>query len=224
MDYLQIGTKLVSGFILLFLSAKIMGRQQISQVSLFDFISAMVLGEIIGNALYDQNVSIFFVILNLALWAVMKRLVEIITLRSVRVRVWLTGKPAIVIRDGQIDVKEMRRHHIDLHQLLLMIRERQIFSLSEVQYAIFEHDGRLTVMKKPELQTPTLKDMKLPTTPAFLPFSVVIDGEILPGNLAMAGVDETWLREELRRQGYPNSKQVLYAEMVGEKQLYVPKS
>lgn len=221
MNLLHTSTKLTAGFILLILTTKIMGRQQLSQVSLFDFISAMVLGEIIGNALYDPDTGLGFVIVNLTLWTGLKLFIEWLTLKSTKIRTVLDGKPSILIRHGQIDIKELRKNHLNIHKLLLMIREWEIFSLAEVEYAIFETDGRLSVMKKPGFQTPTIQDLNLPHPTNQLPATVIIDGEILQENLHLCGIEEQWLITELRKQGYYDPARIIYAEYLGNQQLFI---
>lgn len=222
MSIFHVGLKLFLGYIFLYATTKLLGREQLSQVSLFDFISAIILGEIIGNALYDRNVSFWFVIANLVLWTIMKVITEIVELKtSVKIRAILDGKPSVLIRQGQIDMGQLRKNRLHIQQLMLMIREWGVFSLSQVEYAIMETDGRLTVIKKPEYQNPTYKDLNLPTPPTGLPFAVIIDGQILKHNLQLVNENELWLREELRKQGYPDISKIVYTEITEDHQVKV---
>lgn len=221
MNFMSVYIKLILGFLLLFIATKIMGRQQLSQVTLFDFISAVILGEIIGNALYDPDINLIHVIGNLLLWVSLKIAIEIAILKSINLRVFFDSRPAIIINKGEIDRKQLRKNRLTVHQLLMMIRENGIFTLSEIEYAILESDGKLSVMKKSEYQTPTMKDLQLPTKPDFLPRAVIIDGIYIKENLQLTGVTKEWIKDKLAEQGYLNPKKVLYAEVKNKKNLFV---
>lgn len=220
----HVAIKLTVGYILLFITTKIIGRQQLSQISIFDFISAMVLGEILGNSLYDPKISLLFVIMNLVLWTVLKYGTETIADKFINLRGFLEGKPTVIIRNSKIDKKALKNNKLNIHQLLMLIRQQGVFHLSQVQDAILEINGQLTVIKKAEFENPTRQDMNITVEPNPLPYPVVVQGTILKENLQYAGVDEIWLKEELRKKGYPDVSKVTYVEISGAEGLFILES
>ncbi|MCK4261322.1 MAG: DUF421 domain-containing protein [Halanaerobiales bacterium] len=220
MNYLHTATKLILGYAFLFLSTKMIGKQQISQTSLFDFISAMVLGEIIGNALYNHQLSFWYVLMNLIIWVFLKYITEKIILKSVKLRSLLDGKPSILIHNGEIDQKQLKKNNLSIHQFSMMMRESGIFSINEVQYALLENNGQLSIMKKPEYQNPTIQDLNLPVKSQSLPIIMIADGEILKENLTTYKVNESWLKKELEKKGY-QIKEVIYAEMTEDQKITI---
>ncbi len=221
MEFFHSALEIVIGFILLFLATKLLGKEQISQISSFDFISAMVLGEIIGNALYDPEVGVWFMVMNMVIWVFLKLAFEKISLKFLTMRPILESKPNVVIRDGKIDINELKKSQLHLNQLLMMVREKSNCSLAEVDYAILETDGKLTVIKKPEFRNPTLKDLNLAPKPTSLPIPLIIDGIVLAENLHLAGVDDEWLHEHMRKLGHFNPQQIIYAEITEERELFI---
>ncbi|WP_077211224.1 DUF421 domain-containing protein [Bacillus dakarensis] len=223
MDFFEILIELVFGFFALLLLTKMLGRTQITQITAFDFISAIVLGELVGNALYDNETGIGKVLFAVAIWGLLIFSTEMITQKSRKFRRVLEGEPSIVIRKGKIDYKILKGAHLDLNQLQHLLRSKDIFSVTECEYAILETDGKLSVLKKPNFASVTAADLNLPLNSVTLPVTVVLDGEILFDNLKMINWDTTKLLSELKSNGVHSVKEVLYAEWQEGKPLHVQK-
>ncbi|MDN4071212.1 DUF421 domain-containing protein [Paenibacillus vini] len=212
MDFEQIAFKLIVGFVGLWLLTRFLGKKEISQLTPFDFVSSLMLSELVGNTVYQEDVKFSHLLFSLLLWGVLSYLFEKVTQYAKRARGVLDGKPSILIRDGEVDLNELKKNSLDFDQLRMLLRQHDVFFIREVAYAIFEANGSLSVMKKPDEETVTRQDLGLETKSAHLSYSLIEDGEINQEHLNLIGKKETWLREELTQQGCKDPKDVAYAE------------
>jgi uncharacterized membrane protein YcaP (DUF421 family) len=221
--YLSIAVELTVGFASLFIVTKLQGKAQFSQITPFDFISAILLGELVGNAIYDHEVKLGEILFAVVLWGVLVYVTELVTQKFMGTRKLLEGEPNIVIRKGQIKYDALKRAKMDINQLQSMIRQQGYFSLREVEYAIIETNGMVSVLPKPEYDTPKNSDMNINAQKPSLPINLIIDGEIVLNNLKEVGFDEQWLKRELEKQKIQHYKEVLFAEWMQNEPLYVLK-
>ncbi|GAA3406032.1 DUF421 domain-containing protein [Paenibacillus hodogayensis] len=212
MDYMWITIKLATAFIGLWIMARLLGKKEISQLTPFDFISSLMLSELVGNTIYDREASLPMLLYALALWMFLSLALE----KAVQLLPWLSvplsGRPDIIIRNGVIDVRAMKRNKLDMHQVGMMLREQSVFSVTEVAYAIFETNGNLSVMKMPGIDNPTREEMGVPAKPADLAFIVMDQGYIQQDTLREIGRDQAWLLALLKEQGIISPRDVWYAE------------
>lgn len=223
MSYVDIIFELVVGYIALFITVKFLGKTQLSQITPFDFISALVLGDLLSSAVFDEGAGILKILLAIGVWGFLIYITEMLTQKSRKMRHLFEGKPSMIINRGKIDWREMKKNRLDLDQLKQMLRSKDVFSLEEVEYAIFENSGGISILKIPEAETPTCKDLKINAEQKTIPLTIISDGEILEENLKQAGLDENWLYKELDKGGVKNPKEVCYAEWQTGKSLYFQK-
>lgn len=209
------------GFVALFLLTKVLGKTQISQLTAFDFIAAIVMGELVGNALFDEKAGLFEIGYVVVLWGVLLYIVEIITQKFKGSRYVLEGKPSIIIHKGKLIRKEMKKNKVDIGEVLHLLRAKDTFSIQEVEYAIMETDGTLSVLKKSAYQPTVKSDVKAPPTDVNLSATLITDGEIIRDNLQEFNLSIDWLYDELKKQGYEKPEDVFYAEYVKDKPLFL---
>lgn len=212
MTYAYIVLELAVGLLLLFAMTKLLGKTQLSQVTPFEFISALVLGELVGNAIYDRDIGLGQITFAVVVWAILLFTIEKVELKVLSWRGVLEGNPSIVVRHGVADRNELKKNKMTLNQLQNMLREKDVFSIREVEYAILESNGTLSVMKKSDYMNPTRQDFQMPVTAASLPISVIIDGTVQEDNLRQYGYDLNWLNKQLKSFGYAQPKDVFLAE------------
>ena len=212
LDFYSVTIELLVGFFSLLLVTNILGKPQISQLTPFHFISALVLGELLGNAVYDKEISIKYVVYAIALWGSLLFLVELLTQKVKRTRNFFQGSPSVLIRRGQIDYQELKKNRMDLNELLSLMRQKDVFSLREVEYAVLELNGSLSILKKSNYDLISRQDLQLSEKPVYLPSALIMDGEIIQDNLDNFGLPVTWLAEQLRTKGYKDAQDILYAE------------
>lgn len=209
------------GFIALLLLTKILGKTQISQITPFDFISAIVLGELVGNAIYDNEVNVFYILYAMAFWGLLIFVVEKITQKYIKTVPFFDGKPSIIIRNGKIDYNQLKKEKLNMNELLSQLRQKDVFSIREIEYAIFEPSGSISVLKKSKYDVPSKQDLNLPQKTAHLSISLIIDGQVLSQNLKSAGFDKKWLEAQIKTFNISNVEDVLYAEWKEDEGLYV---
>ncbi|SHK44413.1 Uncharacterized membrane protein YcaP, DUF421 family [Paramaledivibacter caminithermalis DSM 15212] len=217
----ELTLQLILGFFALLLITKILGKTQISQVTPFDFISALVLGELLGNAIYDKDTNIFIFLYAVFLWTFLIYMIERITQKFRRTRIFFEGDPSILIRNGYIDFEQLKKEKLDINELMSLLRGRDIFSIREVKYAILEPNGSLSILKKAKYDTPTREDLNLINREVYLPVAFILDREIIFENLKACGLDEEWLKKELEANGINDINEVFFAEWKFDEGLHV---
>ncbi len=200
------------GFFGLFILTKVLGKTQIRQLTAFDFISALILGELVGNALYDDKIGITEIGFSIFLWGLLLYITEILTQKVKRTRSLLEGKPSIIIHDGKLLREVMAKNKLDTNQLLHLLRTKDVFSVRDVYFAILETDGTISVLKKTYAQQPTRLDLNLPPESVQLSVMLINDGEIIHENLKKIHQDQHWLELELKKQEISSIQEVFYAE------------
>ena len=213
----------VLGLVILLALTRLLGKKQLSQLTVFTYITGIALGSMAGEMVIHTDVNILDAMIRMALWCVLVLIIEFISLKSAHARVLLDGEPAIVIKKGQIVEKSLRKHRLNMDDLAMQLRLNKVFSIIDVEYAILEPNGALTVMKKPGKNPATKEDMHVTPAPAGLPAEVIVDGKIVKKNLPELGITRVQLDDELQKQGVADIKTVLYAELQQDRSLYIQK-
>lgn len=209
------------GITALFILTKFLAKTQISQLTAFDFIAAIVLGELVGNALFDKNAGIKEIGFVILIWGIILYLIEMITQKFKGSRFLLEGKPALIIYQGELVYEEIRKNKIDINEIQQLLRSKDVFAIQDVEYAVYETNGEMSVLKKAQYDLPTREDMKIVPKKSRLSFGLINDGEIIFDNLHEVDKSEQWLLNELRKQGYDKLEEVFYAEYVADKPLFI---
>lgn len=224
MDLSTLLSRLALSFITLFLLTRIMGRKEISQMTFFNFVSAISIGTIGASLAIDSSISLRNGIIALVGWAIFTLVLGWLNIKSASARKVISGQPIIVIKEGKILENELKKVRLDMAELNSLLRESGTFSIKDVDYALFETDGKLSVLKKQEKQPILQKDLAV--QPAVqkvfpIPTSVVADGHVLTSNLDKLKVDQTWLDEQLQMAGVQSLEDVFYAEVQEDGTLHV---
>lgn len=204
--------KVIVGFVTLFFIIIITGRTSISQLTPFHLVFVLVLGDFLGNTIYENKVGIFHFLYAIGLWTLLMLGIEFLTLKNKSTRSLLLGDPNIIIRDGVMDRKLLKKNKLDVNQVLSILRQNQVFSVREVKYGILEANGQISILLQSKYQKPDKQDLSLLESPVYLPTVLIIDGEVLRDNLHELGFDQQWLDNQLTTNGYDNVKRILYAD------------
>ncbi|MBS4534749.1 DUF421 domain-containing protein [Clostridium sp. D2Q-14] len=219
--FFDLTIELIFGFFALLAITKFLGKTHIDQITPFDFISALVLGELLGNAIYDENISIVYIMYAIFIWALLIFIIEKITQKFRKTRKILQGDPSLIIRHGKIDYNVIKREKLDINELLSLLRQKDVFSIREVEYGILEPGGKISILKKSKYDNPTIEDLNLPEKVTYLPVNLVLDGEILYDNLNAIGYDEEWLKNQIHMYGVEKIEEVFYAEWKQDEGIHV---
>ena len=211
----------VLGFAVLLTLTRLLGKKQLSQLTVFTYITGIALGSMAAEMVLQKDVRIIDGIMAMALWSVLVFVVEWVSLKSPAARVLLDGEPTIVIKKGLILENSLKKQRLNLDDLFMQLRLNQVFSIKDVEYAILEPNGALTVMKKSEKNHVTKKDMQIPHEPSEMPSEIIADGKIVEKNLTELGYSRDQLNNELQLQGVTDIKSVLYAELQQDRSLHI---
>ncbi|KQL56979.1 MULTISPECIES: DUF421 domain-containing protein [Bacillaceae] len=219
-EHVEIIIRSFLAFSILLVGARLLGKQTISQMNVLDFIIAISIGAITANLSFNLSVKIHHSILAFSIFVTVSILTSYISLKSYRARNWITGNPTVVIENGKILEKNMRKARYNLNELNQLLREREIFNIEEVLYAIVETNGKMNVLKKPEYQGVTKQDIKAPLIKNRLPIELIMDGKILDKNLTDNHIQEKWLLRELNKRNLKQTD-VFYAVISATNKLFI---
>ncbi|MGE7604236.1 DUF421 domain-containing protein [Peribacillus sp. NPDC097675] len=211
-------------FLVLLSLTRIMERKEISEMTFFNFASAISIGSIAGNLSFNHRLSILNGIIALMVWSLLTLLSGRVVIKSKRARKLMNGEPLIIIKNGKMVDKSLRKVNLDSDTLMALLRQKNIFSITESEYAIFEITGKLSVMKKDNKQPVTREDMNIVSTQKKLPpiiTGVVSDGVINKNNLDMLNLDTDWLNEQLLKARISTISAVFYAEVQPDHTLHI---
>lgn len=195
--------------IVLFLLAKIMGKKQISQLNLFDYIVGITIGSIAADISLDLNKQYFDGVICMVVFGLAQALVSYATLKSIKLRRFFSGTPSMIIEDGKIIEEGLKKVKFDINDLMEEMRGAGYFNVDEVAYAVMETNGKLSFLPKDDNKPVTKKDMNLKIIPSNLVANVVIDGKVMVNNLKALNKDEKWLYHELKVLGYNDLDEII---------------
>ena len=218
MELLQVAMTSVVSFLVLFFLAKIMGHRQIAQLSVFDYINGITIGSIAAELATELEKPLR-PLLAMVIYALLTVLLEALALKYQRLRKFISGTPSIILDNGKLYRENMKKARLDLTEFLIQCRQQGYFDLGAIQTAVYESDGRLTILPVAERRPATPEDLGVAPEKEQFFTEVIMDGRILGGNLQRMGVNETWLEKQLRAQGYHSAKEIYLGLVDGNKQL-----
>lgn len=208
-------------FFLLLLLARLLGKKQMSQMTFFNYVTGITIGSLAANIITFNDESIWEEVIGLVWWCVLTAILSIITLKSAKMRVIIDGQPTVLIKNGKFQELALKSTKVSIEDLTMMLREQNIFSIKEVDYAILEPNGKLSVLKYQDQLNVIRKDLDIDVRrPKFFPEEIIIDGRIVYNNLRGYGLNIDWLGKELKSQKIKRVEDVLYAELQSDGTLY----
>ncbi|NMB40523.1 MAG: DUF421 domain-containing protein [Firmicutes bacterium] len=199
---------------------RVMGKREVGQLSTFDLVVAIMIAEIAVFPMEELQKPLYLGLIPMFVLVAVQISISYLCLHSRRLRRWVDGYPSILISKGKIMEKEMRRLRYNLNDLLGQLRQKDVFNISDVEYAILETSGELSVMLKNTKRHLTPEDLNLTPSYENIPAPLVLDGEVLDENLKHLGFSRCWLEDELRRHGL-EKENVFYASLDCQGKLYI---
>ena len=200
----------LSSLLVLFLVTKILGKKQVSQLSLFDYVIGISIGNFAAEMTINLDSEEFYGILAVIIFGLIAYLVSILTMKSIKLRRFFMGTPTILIQNGKILDNNFHKVKYDINDMLEQCRIKGYYDISDIEYAIVEANGELSVLPKETKRSLTPSDMQLNVKKEGLCANVIIDGKVMKKNLSLINKDEEWLNHELKIKG-KNLKDVLLA-------------
>lgn len=192
-------------YLYVFILIKILGQRSMGTINPLDFLFGVVIGDIVGEPLSSGELPLAGPLSAAALIAGIHYALNIIALKTPRFRRVIEDEPIVLIEKGKILHKEMKKAMVTTESLLMDLRLRDAIDLSEVDYAILESNGQISVIKKSQYQSLTPTDMQMTSPPKGYPTVLILDGHIVEGNLKKVGT-RSWLRDQLQKQGIKDVK------------------
>lgn len=188
---------------------RLMGKREIGELSLLDIVISIMMAELAIIVIGDTSKHLFASIVPMLVLVVIQRVTAYISLKSKKFRDWFEGKPSIIILNGKIDKKEMQNHRYNFDDLILQLHEKGVKCVQDVEYAILEPSGKLSVFPKEK-----------PESTGFVHL-LIADGEIVEDSLKMIDKTKEWLKTELSKQGFDQIDQILYCTLDGANRWYI---
>lgn len=207
MDLFKICLTSVLSAASLFFIAKIMGHKQMSQLDFFDYITGITIGSIAAELATELEEPLKPLIAMLV-YGVITFILTTITSKFPLARKYINGSPTIIMNDGKIYRENMKKAKLDLSEFMVLCRQEGYFNLKDIRTAIFEYNGRLTVLPLSTKRPANPEDMNIIPKPEHISTEVIMDGRILYENLKRKGLDANWLQKELKQQGFHSAKEI----------------
>ena len=209
MNFIVMAIKGSIAVIYLFLVIKILGKKQISELNIFDYIIGLSLGNIAAEMTVNDDITILEGILSMSVYGLFSLFVSFITEKSIWARRLITGEPVVIMENGKISRCQLKKCKIDINDLLQDARESGYFDISEINYAIMEPSGKISFLPKSKYHPTTPNDLKLNVSDGGLVANLILDGNIMEENIKTIGHDKEWLLKRLKKEGYDNPKKLL---------------
>ncbi len=211
MDFLVVLWKSILSIIILFFLTKVMGRKQISQLSLYDYVVGITIGSVAAEISTNMDANFWGGVLVMVVYTSVSILASLMTEKSILLRRFIIGTPIVVIEKGKILESSLRKTKFDVNELLQEARVSGYYDLSQIEYAVMEANGKMSFLPKSKYMPVTPSDMKLKVDRNGLVANVVIDGNVMKENLKFIGKDEKWLMTRLNNMGYDDIENIILA-------------
>ena len=185
--------------IILFLLTKWLGKKQLSHLSFFEYVAGITIGSIAAEISTGLERNFFHGISSLLVWTAIPFFAGLLAIKSKKARNFIEGKSTVVIKDGKIQEENLTKEQYSVDELLQLLRKKDAFQVADVEFAMLEANGELSVLLKKEKQPITPSDLQMDVAPAKVPHTVILEGEIMDSALAASGFTRSWIDVELQK-------------------------
>lgn len=207
MDIIKVILTALLSVVALFIITKIMGHKQVAQLDFFDYVSGITIGSI-GAELATELEEPYKPLIALCVWGGASLLLNLIAHKLPKTRKYINGTPTILMNEGKLYRKNLKKAKLDLSEFMMLCREQGYFDLDEIQTAIFEHNGKVSILPKAANRPATPEDLKITAKATHIGVEVIMDGRVMGENLTRMGRNTNWLEKQLKAQGYKSVKEV----------------
>ena len=219
MEVLQVVLASSLSAVVLFLIAKIIGHKQVAQLEFFDYITGITIGSIAAELATTLDKPWWKPTISMLVFGSITVALSIVTRRFARTRKFINGTPTIIMNDGKLYRENMKKAKLELSEFLLLCRQEGYFNLGDIQTAVFEYNGKLSILPVSAKRPLNPEDMGLNPKPEHIGTEIIMDGRVMGDNLKRKGLNDDWLRKELKKQGYKSAKEIFLGICYDENQL-----
>ena len=210
MDIIKVILTALLSVVALFIITKMMGHKQVSQLDFFDYVCGITIGSI-GAELATDLEEPYKPLIALVIYGLVSLVLNLIAHKIPRTRKYINGTPTILMNGGSLYRKNLKKAKLDLSEFMLLCREQGYFDLEEIQTAIYEHNGKLSILLKAANRPATPDDLKITAKAIHIGVEVIMDGRVMGENLSRMGKDRVWLEAQLKVQGHKSAKEIFLA-------------
>jgi len=197
-------------FIVVF-TMRMMGKRQIGELQPFELVIAIMISELASLPMQDTRIPLLHGIIPIITLLVLQVIISLAELKSETARTIFSGKPSIIIKDGKIDIKQLKYDRLNINDLMEELRLQGYYNIVDIEYAILETSGHISVIPKTELEPATKQDLNIKSTQDKLPITLILDGKINKYNLNLIEKNNSWLQSQLRKNNVNSSDKVFIA-------------
>lgn len=190
---------------------RIMGKRQIGQLQPFELVIALMVSELAAMPMQNTSIPLFHGIIPIITLLVLQVLISTLQLKSETARIVFCGKPSILIEKGKININELKNNRLNLNDLLEELRLKEYYNLEDIEYAILETGGQISIIPKSDIEPATRKDLNVKSSQDMLPVTLILDGKINKQNLKLINKDKSWLINQLNKKNKLSADQVFLA-------------
>ncbi|KXL52241.1 hypothetical protein CLNEO_24060 [Anaerotignum neopropionicum] len=221
MKYLEILFRVVTILPMFLAITLLTGRRKIGELPVFDFLSLIAVGAVVGADIADPDIEHLPTAYAVVLIMLLHYIYSIVLIKSRKVAKLLTFGPVVLIENGQFVKGNMKNSKYSIDNILTLLREKDVFDLNEVEFAILESTGQLSVLKKSQYKPITPREIKINTDYVGLSIPLIVEGKIYKENLERLNHDEKWLSSQLKNSNIASEKEVFYAAVNTKGELYI---
>lgn len=195
-------------YLIIIFGFRLLGKHQVSELEPAEFVLTLIIADVASVPMQDFGIPLLMGVIPIITLLCLSMILSVLSMKSLKLRALLTGVPSILIRDGKVDQKEMRRTRMTLDEVLEEMRLQGYTDLSYIRYAILETNGQLSILPYTSEKPPAAKDLDIPVDDAGLPLVLINDGRLISANLKRRNLDELWLNKHLQEQGVTSVREV----------------
>jgi len=195
-------------YLLIIAGIRLMGKRQVGELEPSELVLALIIADLAAVPMQDFGIPLLSGVIPILTLLSLTMLISVLSVKSVRFRALICGKPSIIIDNGELQQREMAKNRFTVDELMEELRMKGITDISTVKYAILETNGQISVLPFADQNPPTAKDMNIAVDEGGLPVVIINDGRVLDHNLKARGFDRVWLDKQLKAHGAKRSEEV----------------
>ena len=220
MNYWLQALKLIIGLLFLTSILRVLGKQNLSQLTPYDVVYLIVFGGILDSTFYDDEIGIFPFIFSVIIWTICIYIIEMLVKRFDILRMFFRGKPECIFSHGEFNMYLVNKNKLEMEQIRMLLRKHSIFSLKGIKDIYLEIDGTLSVIKYKDYQQPVNSDLNIRLEEDCLNVLLIDNGKFEPEALKYINRSEQWLKAEMEKLGIYDISGIVYCEWSSKEGFY----
>lgn len=208
-NILDIIIRSLVSLVVLFVITELMGKKQISQLNMFDYIIGISIGSIAASLSVDDSINYIDGALSIVVYGGIAAFISYLTTKSIVLRRFFTSTPVVIMNKGKIIYENLKKSKLDINDFLQIARENGYYDISQINCSILESSGKVSFLPKSKYMPVTPLDSKIKVSENGLVSNLVIDGKLMPQNIKFIGKDEKWVLTRLKKLGYNELERIL---------------